>query len=82
MSKPTSPTRLEKVYQYILQYKSEHDGNSPSIREIMSACRIPSSSVAKYYLDAMEARNLIRRGGDKGKSRRIEVIGGAWTMNL
>ncbi len=80
MPKPTSPSRIETIYQYIVQHKREHDGNSPSIREIMGACEIPSPSVAKYYLDIMETRNMIRRGDDKGKSRRIEVIGGAWTM--
>jgi SOS-response transcriptional repressor LexA len=74
MSNQPSSDRLERVRQYIIEHKRANDGNSPSIRQIMIACAIPSSSVVDYYLDKLEAANVIRR-----KSRRIEVTGGRWT---
>lgn len=68
-----------RVYSYILSYKKEHDGNSPSIREICSACEISSTSVARYYLNVLEKHGLIRV--DPNMSRMISVTGGEWRFN-
>jgi len=66
-----------RVYQYICRYKSEHDGNSPTVREIMRACGISSTSVALYILRALEdeGRITMRSGGTP---RGIQVVGGRW----
>ena len=73
--------KWEQVYKFIVAYKRDHDGNSPTIREIQDECGISSTSVVFYYLNQLEARGLIRRPEPKIGSRyasRIEVIGGRW----
>ena len=65
------------TYEFILQYKREHDGNSPSIREIIDATGAGSTSVVSTRLRRLEREGLIRMPKDKG-SRQIEVIGGEW----
>lgn len=64
----------ELVYKFIVQFKKEHDGNSPAIREIGAACGISSTSAVVYIL-----RNLVRDGritlwGTRG----IMVVGAEW----
>lgn len=69
----------EKVYNFIIEFKTENDGCSPSIREICEHCEISSTSVTNYYLVQMvkEGRLAFIQ---KGKSRNIMVIGGKWGM--
>ena len=67
------------VLYYIILYKSEHDGNSPTVRQIAEACDISSISVVNYLLRRLEASGHIRLGDD-GKSRQIEVVGGRWRL--
>lgn len=62
------------VLHFIIRYKREHDGVSPSIREISDACSIPSSSNVHVIL-----RNLERDGYITTQSpaaRTIQVVGG------
>lgn len=69
---PASPARL-RMYDFIVKYKTEHDGNSPSIRKIMEASGISSSSVVYYHLQIMVGFGMIERHGHS-----INVIGGQW----
>lgn len=80
MSRLAPPTRARAIYEYIKQYKREHDGNSPSIRQIMFEFEINSSSMVSYYLDELVRHELIRRPQGKGASRGIEIVGGEWVM--
>ncbi len=74
MSKPTLTTR-DLVFDFVVRYKREHDGNSPSTREIAEACCITLSAV-RYHLTRLEIDNLIHT---TGKPRRnIEIVGGTW----
>lgn len=69
-----------QIYRFIVDYKAQHDGNSPTIRQIQRACGVNSTSVVVSLLDNLELQGLIRRprnGTDK--SRNIEVVGGAWS---
>lgn len=69
-----------EVYRFIVDYKAQHDGNSPTIRQIQRACGVNSTSVVVSLLNNLELQGLIRRprnGTDK--SRNIEVVGGAWS---
>lgn len=71
---------LLEIYQFIVHYKTQHDGNSPTIRQIQRACGVNSTSVVVSLLSNLELQGLIRRprnGTDK--SRNIEVVGGAWS---
>lgn len=80
MSRPasTSPTNLQqKIYDYIVAFKSKHDGNSPTIREIGDFAGISSSSVTNYHLRLLARLGLIDFR-PQGRSRMITIIGGAW----
>lgn len=68
--------KVNRVFSFIVKYKKSHDGNSPTIREIGSACGVSSTSVVNYYLNKLEEDGLIRR--DNFQSRNIDVVGGSW----
>ena len=74
---------VERTYDFIAAYKGGHDGNSPTLREIMDGCRISSTSVVFYYLKKLEERGLIRRPEPEFGNRyasKIEVVGGKWRL--
>jgi len=77
------PTRLRavhdlhKIFQWIVAYKTNHDGNSPSLVELMHGCDISSRSVALYQLHRLHKAGYIRLT-DHHQSRSICVIGGEW----
>lgn len=75
---------LDGVLRFIIEYKSFHDGNSPSIREIMDACQITSTSVASNILRRLANRGDIRLvdDGESALSRNIEVVGGHWQLKI
>lgn len=66
-----------RIFNFIVAYKSAHDGNSPTSREIMDGANISSTSVVHYHLRKLEVQGKIWIDGNK--ARRIEVIGGKWT---
>ena len=67
----------DRVFDYIVDYKSKHDGLSPAYRDIISAVGISSTSTVRYYLDNLEKRGKIEL--TEFKSRTIKVVGGSWT---
>jgi len=73
------PDIAERIYQYIINYKRAHDGNSPTYREIRDACRISSTSIVSYWIDKLVASGRLRLSGDTG-SRKIIVVGGQWSL--
>jgi SOS-response transcriptional repressor LexA len=66
----------ELIFNFLVKYKSECDGNTPTTREIADACSLSISTV-KYHLTHLELENRIRVLEER--PRQIEVIGGAWT---
>jgi SOS-response transcriptional repressor LexA len=70
---------LESIYAFIETMQAEQQ-RSPTIREMMEAGFTTSSSVMRFYLDAMEARGMIRR--DPGISRGIRIIKRDWWESL
>ncbi len=77
MSRPaTLSERHEAAYQFILAYKAEHDGNSPSMRQVGAAIGVESSSLMDYYLTGLEKAGLIIR--PTNEARGIIVVGGQW----
>jgi predicted transcriptional regulator len=70
---PDAKTKPERVFEFIVAFKHEHDGNSPTIREIMVNCRISSTSMVCFYLNQLVAKGLIKR-----PDANIEVVGGKW----
>lgn len=62
----------DEILRYIISYKIEHNGNSPSTRDIMDIFDIPSTSVVARIIDVLEANGKIRRAGG---CRQLEVPG-------
>lgn len=68
----------QAVFDFIVSYKRSHDGNSPTLRQIMDACGITSTSVASYALRGLARAGKIRiLPGSQG----IVVIGGCWSIS-
>lgn len=68
--------KLQELYDYIVKFKAEHDGNSPTERQIMAALNISSTSVVHYRLAALEDDGRIRRNGGRGQG--VSIPGARW----
>lgn len=65
------------LFRFIVRYKRACDGNSPTYRDIMTACGLKSTSHVNYYLKRLERHGRIRLLTDKS-ARSIVVVGGTW----
>ena len=63
----------KEIYEFIVKYKTENDGLSPSMREIMGQ-GVSSTSVVDWHLKKLEQEGKISCNGVRG----IKVIGGEW----
>jgi SOS-response transcriptional repressor LexA len=70
------PTNTDAIFQAIITHKQTNDGNSPTIRQLMDATGITSTSVVAYHLRKLETSGLISR--NPFDSRAINVPGGKW----
>jgi len=70
-----SPNSRDRVFEFIVRYKREHDGLSPAIRDIAEGCVLHESTV-RYHLMRLEIEDRIRVLG----RRAIEVTGGVWDL--
>jgi DNA-binding MarR family transcriptional regulator len=71
-------TRM-RMYNWIIEYKQEHNGCSPSIEEIGEALKLSKSNVT-YHLDMLEDAGLIWR--EYGVARSICVSDSAWVYQF
>ena len=67
----------KRVLDFIIDYKTQHDGLAPTYREIAAATDLHSPSVVAYHLGGLQRDGLIRVI-EKSKNRRIIVVGGRW----
>lgn len=67
--------RQQRILDFLRDFYDER-GYPPSIREIVNACGISSTSVVDYNLRILQERGYIRRDGPK-LSRGIELLGRA-----
>lgn len=65
-----------RVLEFVVAYKTAHDGVSPTVREIGHELAMVHSAVF-YHLRKLEERGLVRFIGIE-KSRGIMVTGGRW----
>ena len=72
---------IQQIFNWIVEYKTQHDGNSPTHRELMRACHMSSLSVVAYTLRRLERAGKITLAGQRAQTRRIVVIGGEWHLN-
>jgi SOS-response transcriptional repressor LexA len=75
-----SKYKPNKVFEFIVDFKKDHDGNSPTVREIAKKCKISSISTVSFILDELDESGKIKLLNN-GQSRQIHVVGGSWTLN-
>ncbi|MBN1200630.1 MAG: hypothetical protein JXJ20_02120 [Anaerolineae bacterium] len=69
-----SPNR-EQIFQFIVDYKREHDGLAPTVTEIAKECMLSTSTVSYHLMKLQIERRILISG-----RRSIEVIGGVWNL--
>jgi len=70
----------KKIFEFIVNYKCAHDGQSPTVREIADGLNIPSTSVVHFHLRKLEELGTIEITA--GQSRGIRVPGGRWVYGV
>jgi len=68
---------MSAILNFIIRYKRENDGSSPTIRMIQQGCGISSTSMVHFYRRKLEELGLIAFDG-----RSIIVTGGIWSLYL
>lgn len=66
------------VLNYIIQYKENHDGLSPSIQNICDGCGMASPASVVYVIAKLERQGFIKRLGKYQPG--IMVTGGQWSL--
>jgi SOS-response transcriptional repressor LexA len=69
------PSR-ELIFNFLVRYKSKHNGNTPTTREIATACCLSVSTV-KYHLAQLQIQDRIRVLAER--PRQIEIVGSSWS---
>ena len=72
----TEHPKQHEILRYIIDYKTDHEGASPTIREIQQACGLASPSTTRHYLYLLVQDNAIEMHG----TRDIRVNGASWSM--
>jgi len=67
------------ILNYLKAYKQEHDGCSPSYRQIQRDCNLTSVSVVSYHIHTLAKLGLVKLPEDG--TRGIEIVGGRWAMS-
>jgi repressor LexA len=67
-------TKQKEILAFLRRFREEKD-YPPTIRDIVKACKISSTSVVDYNLKILEKEGYIRR--DREVSRGIELLGGS-----
>lgn len=65
----------DKAFKFIVRYKKNNDGNSPTMREIAKACDTTTSNI-KSVVDQLVERKRISI--EPNQPRTIEVVGSRW----
>ena len=70
--------RAKQIYEFIVQYKSDHDGISPNLREIADAVGLASISTSAQHIRALRRAGLIKSKAGHRVARGYEVVGAVW----
>lgn len=68
----TLSVKQERIIDFIRRFSTER-GYPPTVRDIVSGCRLSSTSVAAYNLDILAKKGYLRR--HREVSRGIELLG-------
>jgi SOS-response transcriptional repressor LexA len=68
---------MNQMFSFIVEYKSKHDGNSPTFKEIMIGVGFATTSHVSYWMERLKKSGRISYSSDR---RSIEVKGGVWKL--
>jgi len=68
----------EKLLFFIIRYKEENNGNSPSYREMCVGIDAGSTAVIQYHITKLEADGHIIV--NRNKARSITIPNSQWTL--
>lgn len=71
--------RQKAILSFIIRFKRDSGGDSPTYREIGRAIGITSNAVVAHHMNVLEERGYIMRDGLKAS--RIAIPGGKWTYD-
>ena len=66
-----------RVYAFVVAWKRLHDGNSPSMDDVVEGCALLGRYAVMRGLRRLEREGKIKRDG---RYKNIEVVGGSWTI--
>lgn len=70
------------IFDYIVAFKTEHDGTSPSVREILDGVGyISSTSTINHHLEKLREKGWIKVEKVKGQYRHLQIVGGSWSYH-
>lgn len=78
-SKYDTHQRTELVFRYIIRFKKQSGGCSPTLKEIARGTGIASVSTVTYHLDKLENSGRIIRD-PSAKARYISIPGEVWYL--
>jgi len=79
--RPASLTYADiEVYRFILAFKKSHNGNSPSMREILEGTGSASTSTVSKSIGKLVKLGYLKM--DNSKARNISVPGSVWVLSL
>lgn len=67
----------QKLYNFIVEYKSSNDGCAPTYREIQAHLRLKTTSRLHDMLKELQAERKVVIAKKHGR-RMIKVVGGTW----
>lgn len=70
--------REYEVFEFVVLFKTNNNGLSPTLREIIKGTSITSTSIANYYVKKLMGRGLIRPKV-KWRERGIVLVGEKWS---
>lgn len=70
----------ECIYRFIVRFKRENGGDSPTLREIMAGVGLPTTSLVYYHLNLLEDAGKIVRP-KRTKASRIAIPGAQWRFD-
>ena len=71
-----NPMLALEIFEFIVEYKKEHDGNSPTYHEIVAGTSILSTNTAWYYV-----QKLLKVGLMKMVDGKLCAAGGEWNYD-
>lgn len=76
----TFDEKLDMLRDYVVRYKTDNDGLSPTIRQMRDEFAISSTSVTAYYLQRLIDQGRLYRVRSEANTTGLGVPGGRWEL--